>query len=114
MLTHFEEFMLVMIKLRLNAKYQDLAYRFTIYVSTVHRIFLTWIKAMYIMLKQTIIWPDRDTLQMTMPDCFQVAFSKKVAVILDCFEVFIERPSARASTWSNYKHHNTAKVYYLV
>ena len=40
----------------------------------------------------------------------QVAFSKKVDVILGCFEVFIERPSARASTWSNYKHHNTAKV----
>ena len=68
---------------------------------------------MYIMLKQTIIWPDRDTLQKTMPDCFQVAFGKKVAVILDYFEIFIERPSGlqtRASTWSNYKHHNTAKV----
>jgi len=36
-----------------------------------------------------------------------------VAVILDCFEVFIERPSgleARAMTWSNYKHHNTVKI----
>lgn len=30
-----------------------------------------------------------------------------------CTEVFIERPSnlvARAQTWNNYKHHNTAKV----
>ena len=38
---------------------------------------------------------------------------KKVAVILDCFEIFIERPSnlfARACTWSSYKHHNTVKV----
>ena len=36
----------------------------------------------------------------------------KVATIIDCFEVFIERPSnllARASTWSSYKHHNTVK-----
>ena len=34
------------------------------------------------------------------------------AVIIDCFEVFIDRPScllARAQTWSSYKHHNTAK-----
>ena len=48
-----------------------------------------------------------------MPNCFQVAFGKKVAIVLDCFEIFIERPSnlkARAMTWSNYKHRNTAKV----
>ena len=34
-------------------------------------------------------------------------------LIIDCFEIFIERPSnlqARASTWSSYKHHNTIKV----
>ena len=43
----------------------------------------------------------------------QVSFGKRVAIIIDCFEVFIERPSnlcARATTWSNYKHKNTAKV----
>ena len=34
-LTNFEQFMLVMLKLRLNARYQDLAYRFTVSVSTV-------------------------------------------------------------------------------
>ncbi len=36
-------------------------------------------------------------------------------VILDCFEVFIDRPSdllARAQTYSSYKHHNTVK--YLI
>jgi len=34
-------------------------------------------------------------------------------MIIECFEVFIDRPSnlkARLSTWSNYKHRNTAKV----
>ena len=33
--------------------------------------------------------------------------------ILDCTEIFIERPSnlqARAQTWSEYKDHNTIKV----
>ena len=102
-----------MLKLRLNARYQDLAYKFTVSVSTVSRIFLKWIKAMYVMLAKSILWPDQETRQKTMSDCFQVAFGKKVAVILDCFEIFIEIPSglhARACTWSNYKHHNTAKV----
>ena len=38
---------------------------------------------------------------------------KKITVIIDCFEVFIDRPSnllARAQTFSSYKHHNTIKV----
>jgi len=41
---------------------------------------------------------------------FQYAFGKEVTVIIDCFEVFIERPInllARAQTFSNYKHDNT-------
>ena len=34
-------------------------------------------------------------------------------MIIDCFEVFIERPTnllARAQTFSSYKHHNTIKI----
>ena len=47
-----------------------------------------------------------------MPMEFRKYFGLKVSIIIDCFEVFIERPSnilARAETWSNYKHHNTVK-----
>ncbi len=47
----------------------------------------------------------------TMPVSFRKNFSKCVTII-DCFEVFIERPTsikARAQTLSNYKHHNTVK-----
>jgi len=43
----------------------------------------------------------------------QYVSSSPVAIVIDCFEVFIERPSsleARAASWSNYKHHNTVKV----
>ena len=57
-----------------------------------------------------IIWPTREILWKTTPECFREEFGCKVCVILDCFEVFIERPSnllARACTWSSYKHHNT-------
>ena len=48
-----------------------------------------------------------------MPKCFQYSFGKKTTVIIDCFEVFIEKPSnllARAQAYSNYKSHNTIKV----
>jgi hypothetical protein len=47
-----------------------------------------------------------------MPMKFRKAFGTKVVVIIDCFELFIERSSnllARAQTWSQYKHHNTVK-----
>ena len=46
-----------------------------------------------------------------MPTSFR-NFFKKCAVIIDCSEVFVERPSdlmARAQVWSNYKHHSTIK-----
>ena len=39
----------------------------------------------------------------------------RCVVIIDCFEVFIDRPTnllARAQTYSQYKHHNTVK--YLI
>ena len=48
-----------------------------------------------------------------MPVCFQESFGEKVLTIIDCFEVFIKRPSnleAQATTWSNYKHKSTVKV----
>lgn len=42
---------------------------------------------------------------------FKRKFSKCV-VVIDCFEIFLERPAAlmaRAQTWSNYIQHNTCK-----
>ena len=52
-----------------------------------------------------ILLPQREELIKTMPLVFKQNFGNKVAVIIDCFEVFTERPSsliARAMTWSNY------------
>ena len=111
-LSRFREFVMVLIKLRLNVPLQDLAYRFVVSVTTVSRIFSYWIVVMDVRLKFMISWPVREQLWQTMPMCFQYAFGKEV-VVIDCFEVFIERPSyllARAQTFSLYKHHNTFKV----
>ena len=48
---------------------------------------------MDIRLQNLSIWLEREELQRTMPKCFKVLFGTKVAIIIDCFEVFIERPS---------------------
>ena len=112
-LTRFQEFILTLIKLRLDSPYKDLAYRFGISISTVSRIISKWLTMMDDELRDLIIWPTRDSQWKTMPLCFRSSFGKDVAVILDCFEVFMERPSnllARACTWSSYKHHNTVKI----
>ena len=64
-------------------------------------------------LRRLVHWPERENLCKTMPMCFKYAFGNKVTVIIDCFEVFIEKPTnllARAQTFSSYKHHNTIKI----
>ena len=112
-LNRFQEFVMVLIKLRLNVPFQDLAYRFVLSISTVSRIFSSWMVVMDARLSPLVSWPDRERLWRTMPMSFQYAFGKQVTVIIDCFEVFIERPTnllARAQTFSNYKHHNTIKI----
>ena len=113
-LDSFEQFIMTLMKLRLNLGDQDLAYRFNISQPTVSRYFARWLDLLYTKLSCLIFWPDRDTLLKTMPIEFRKHF-KKCAIIIDCFELFIQRPTslpARAQTWSNYKHHNTVK--YLI
>ena len=99
-------------KLRLNLGEQHLAYRFQIGQATVSRYFNRGLDVLYSTLSFLIRWPEQDELLKTMPMKFCKQFRSCVEII-DCFEVFIKCPtslSARAQTWSNYKHHNTAKV----
>ena len=76
------------------------------------KIFRDVIHVMYMRLKCLILWPERDELELSMPMEFCKCFVVKVSIIIDCFEIFIERPSnlrVRVETWSYYKHHNTVK-----
>ena len=99
-LLKFNQFLMVLMKLRLNLTDQDLGYRFGISQSTVSKIWMKVINVMYVRLKSFIMWPK------TMPLTFRDNFSKCI------FEIYCERPSdlmARAQTYSHYKHHNTVK-----
>lgn len=114
-LPKFQEFLLFMMKLKLNLHISDLAFRFSVSDATVSRIFDKWLHAAYCRLRSQILWPERSTLQRTMPQAFYDSFGENVAVIIDCFEIKIERPSSylpRSETWSQYKGSNTAK--YLI
>ena len=113
LLTKFQEFTLVLVKLRLNVPNQDLAYRFHVSRTVVSIILATWLYIMDICLSPLIVWPSRETLHRSMPRCFVDSFGLHTTVIIDCFEIFIDKPTnlnARAQTYSNYKHHCTVKV----
>ena len=110
-LPKFSLLMIFFLKIRLNLFDEDIAYRFGVHTSTVSRHFHRVLDIMAVHTSSLIKWPDRETLRMTMPLVFR-KFFKRCAVIIDCSEVFIERPSdllARAQVWSNYKHHSTVK-----
>lgn len=111
-LEKFQEFLVFLMKLKCNFPVQDLAYRFGVSDSTVSRIFDKWLHAAFWRLKSQIVWPSRRDIQSTMPQAFFDSFGPKVAVIIDCFEIKIERPSSllpRSETWSQYKNSNTGK-----
>lgn len=111
-LSTFQQLILTLMRLKLQLPLQDLAFRFGVSTSTVSRVFSKMINVMFVRLNFLVRWPGREELRKTMPMSFRVNFGDKIAVIIDCFEVFIDRPSnvkARAQTWSAYKHHNTVK-----
>ena len=99
--TLFEQFLITLMKLRLNLGDQDLAYRFAISQPSVSRYTAKWLDLLSTRLAFLIHWPDRQDLMKTMPTDFQKHF-KKCVIIIDCFKVFIERPTslkARAQTY---------------
>ena len=113
-LSPFQRVILTLMRLRLGLSGQDLGYRFGIHSSTVSRTFTSVIDILYRRLKHLILWPDRSELKKTLPMDFR-KHSPSCVVIIDCFEIFIDRPSAllaRSLTYSSYKHHNTVK--YLI
>uniref|UniRef100_A0A8C1PAQ4 DDE Tnp4 domain-containing protein n=1 Tax=Cyprinus carpio TaxID=7962 RepID=A0A8C1PAQ4_CYPCA len=99
----------------LNLPIQHIAYLFSVDRKTVSNTFRDTIGTMFRHLKPLVHWPERHCLQATIPHQFVEAFGNRVAVIVDCFEICIERASnlkARAQIFSHYKHQHTLK--YLI
>lgn len=106
-----DEFLLVMMRLRLGLLVKDLEYRFKISGSSVSKIFNSWIVFMYKYLQSLVYLPKLEVLQKSIPSCF--THFRDTRIILDCTEIFIQTPSSlenKSVTYSNYKSHNTFKV----
>ena len=71
-----QEFLLVLMKLRLNLLNDDLAFRFQISSGKVSQTFITWIKLLSKELSVLIIWPSRVQVRATLPESFRKLFPK--------------------------------------
>lgn len=66
----FDQYLLTLVKLRLNAGDLDLAYRFGISQASVFRYIHKWVDILYTRLSFLIHWPERPDLMKTMPNDF--------------------------------------------
>ena len=86
-----QEYLLLLMRLRLGLLVKDVAFRFQISSTRVSQIWINWIKLMSIELQNLIIWPSRGQVRATMPKAF-VKLYPKLRTIIDCTEIFVETP----------------------
>ena len=103
--------LIVLMKISRGSANKLIAFLFDVDESKVTKNFHRWIDIMFQSLQPLVMWPDKEMLVANMPSCFKPRYAKVVCII-DCTEVFIQRPTsltARGQTYSNYKNHNTIK-----
>ena len=100
-------------RLRLGLLNEDLADRFGVSSSVCSNTFTTFIKIIAkVFGRPLVVWLPRAAIRDNLPQSFINAKLSKCRVILDCTGVFTERMKSlnnQATTWSDYKHHNTIK-----
>lgn len=114
-LSHFQMLLLTLMRLRLDLPVEHVAHLFDISRQTASNLFIETINVLHAHLSPLVYWPKRHCIQASMPHQFVEMFGNRVTVIIDCFELFIERAQnlrAKAQTYSNYKSRHTMK--YLI
>ena len=109
-LTSMDEFLLVLMKLRLGLLNKDIASRFGISLGLVSQIFISWLTAMDKTIGSLVFWPTKEQVIASKPTRYRHLLN--LVSIIDCSEIVIEKPKnldLQFVTWSDYKHHNTTK-----
>lgn len=96
-LSKFQQLLLTLMRLRLDLRNQDLAYRFGVKVSTVTRTVHQMVSIMSSTLVPTaVFWPSRAELRKNLPAALHTTHPD-CAVIVDCFTVPFEEPVSRGN-----------------
>ena len=106
-----DQFLLVMIKLRLNLEFKHIANLFNISPQDAGSLFREWINFMYYRFGSVPLWPERDVIIKNMPSKFREDFPT-VLLILDGTELKMEKPSSlrsQSQCYSDYKSATTLK-----
>ena len=91
-LSPFQQILLTLMRLKMNLPLSLLGCMFKISIPTASRTFRSTIEVLNVRLAPALLfWPNREELQLSMPMIFRQVF-RKCACIIDCFEIFIERP----------------------
>lgn len=107
-----DQFLLAMVKLRLNFQFNHIAFLFKISQQDAGALFRQWINYMFYRFGSVPIWPERETLVNNMPKKFKEEFPD-VLLILDGTELKVERPSSlksQSQCYSDYKSATTLKA----
>ena len=83
---------------------------FNIPVSTVSRYIITWSNLLYFTLGAIPIWPTRTQVDASMPKSFKELYPT-TRCIIDCTELFCQRPSSLATQSSLYSHYKSRVTY---
>ncbi|XP_039674495.1 uncharacterized protein LOC120570294 isoform X3 [Perca fluviatilis] len=96
-LSKFQQLLLTLMRLRLDLRNQDLAYRFGVKVGTVTRTVHQMVNIMSSTLVPTaVFWPSRAELRKNLPAALRTSHPD-CAVIIDCFIVPFEEPVSRGN-----------------
>ena len=106
-----DEFIMLLMKLRMRLSNTDLAERFCVSESSVNNINLTWVHIVYLVIGSLKIWPHRDIIIKHSQEEFIKEYPNNI-VIVDATELKIQVPSSlqkHSETYSTYKSHTTFK-----
>ena len=95
-LNSFQILILTLLKLRLDLPFTYLGYKFNISTMTAstkfHECLFTNARTLSSELESFIRWPSVEVLKYYTPESFKKLFGERPAVIIDCFEIYIEKP----------------------
>ena len=92
-MTTEKELFLTLVRLRCVFPIEDLRVRFNLSLSSISRIWITWIDFLHSQLGMLPIWESKETIVKTMPYYFKSKYPT-TRIILDCTELFRKMPTS--------------------